>query len=215
MFRILTVLIVLVFASAPLAKVWNGTAWVDDQAHRWNGSTWVEMSKFRWSGSAWVEIEAAGGGGAASGEYRPNGDLSLGGWDNSDYSTTPPLYLDLDEIVVSPTVGDGLQIHTWGTTTPYEMSVEDITGTVTTLRVYIYAATYSINQSITVDVSQNGSTWEGGAVTTLLQNDESFSWVSVDFTVTWTDTSDFRARISSPAGATLLVDTVYAEANPI
>lgn len=40
-------------ASAALARVWTGAAWVVGTVHVWNGSAWLAGTVRRWLGSVW------------------------------------------------------------------------------------------------------------------------------------------------------------------
>jgi hypothetical protein len=147
----------------------------------------------------------------ASGVYRPDGDISLGDWYDSDVETTN-LYLEIDDAVTSPTAGDGVAIRDYSSGTTYEVSIANITGSITTLRVYFRA--FGDGSSITVDVAltPDGSTWEIAQTSDTLGN-YTHSWHYKDFSVTTTDTSDLRVRFLDATG-TVHIDTVYVEANP-
>ena len=65
------------------------------------------------------------GGAAASGVYRPDGDIAVNSWFDSDIETTS-LYLEIDDAVTSPTAGDTTQIREYAAETVYEFSVAHI-----------------------------------------------------------------------------------------
>jgi len=160
----------------------------------------------------------AAGGPAASGVRRPDGDVSNGAnWFDSDWGTAH-FYSDLDDAVTSPTAGDGTEIAASDTaTTTLELTLEEVTGseTVTTVRVHVYAKVGgSDDGTIGLDISQDGSTWEGGGKSFTITLDNTYAWFYDDFTVSWTDTSDFRLRLSNTSSVNYRIDTAYVEMNP-
>ncbi|MDX9896612.1 MAG: hypothetical protein RBS34_14280 [Desulfofustis sp.] len=155
-----------------------------------------------------------GGGGAATGNYYPDGDLSVGAdWYDNDFETTD-LYADIDDSVTSGSSGDGNLVRGYDSagSNIYEFSVANITGSITTLRVHLRAYGDGTSVNFGVALSTDGTTWETAVNTGNLAN-YTLTWLYVDFSVSATDTSDLRVRFIDPNGS-VAVDACYVEANP-
>lgn len=154
------------------------------------------------------------GGSAATGNYRPNADISHPGWGDGDDDID--IYLGIDEAVTDPTAGDGVYVVAWETTTVYEVAFPEITGTISALRIHYYGKKGAVAAGgLDFYISQNGTDWVGpqtGAFTTI----DVYEWLYVTFSgLSWTNTTDLRVRIDpDDSGHVFYIDVLYIEANP-
>lgn len=160
-------------------------------------------------------VRGSGGTSAASGTYRPDADISVGtAWYDSDIEQTS-LYLEIDDAVTEPTAGDGTAIRNYSTTDVYEFGLEDITGSLTTVRVWIYCqADSGSGETVDISVSLDGTTWESAQTSGSCPDAPSWTWDSTDFSVSASGASDLRVRLTGGGSYTVYVDTAYVVANP-
>jgi hypothetical protein len=156
-------------------------------------------------------VRGSGGGGAgASGYFDVDAVLNYGSdWDWN--GTDPYIDASVRQQTAHPTTSEAKQ---WNEADAAEVSLDEITGSVTTLRIWIYGHDYNEEDTLQIDVSADGSTWEG--YTTIVFPHGTDSWVSVDFTVSWSGTTDFRLRMNKSATSyeNTYIYALYAEANP-
>ena len=156
----------------------------------------------------------SGGGAAATGNYRPNADVSIGNWSDNDFETSN-LYADIDDAVTTGSAGDGLVVNAWEDGTTYEVGMAEITGSITSIKIHTRAEVSQPNTSlITIYISRDGTTWVGPQ-TAVPGYSDTQAWGSATFTgLSWDGTTDFRVRLIGGASFVLKIDVMYAEANP-
>lgn len=156
-------------------------------------------------------VRGSGGGGAgASGYFDVDAVLNYGSdWDWN--GTDPYIDASVRQPTAHPTTSEAKQ---WNEADVAEVSLEEITGSVTTLRIWVYGHDYNSEDVAQIDVSANGTTWEG--YTTIVLPHGTDSWVSIDFSVSWSGTTDFRLRMNKTATSweNTYIYALYAEANP-
>lgn len=157
---------------------------------------------------------AAAGGTPATGNYRPNADVSRGSWSDNDYESTD-LYTDIDDAVTTGNAGDGAVVREWETMTTYEIGMAEVTGSITSVRIHIRSSCSKPSGSlINVSISRDGSTWS--SIQTVVPGySDTFTWAYTTFTgLAWDGTTDFRVRVAQTDDSVVLIDVLYAEVNP-
>lgn len=148
----------------------------------------------------------------------PEGETNDSGDDECDSSacSVTNCWDCINDAVRTPSVpSDGLEIIHYGVascTSVTHFLIEEATGPITTVRVHVYGRADSGGDDVCVDITDDGSNWEGmqclsiGTVNT---------WDYHDFAVSWSGTTDFRvATCEGNNNSVSYVDAVYVELNP-
>lgn len=157
---------------------------------------------------------AAAGGTPATGNYRPNADVSIGSWTDNDFETSN-LYADIDDAVTTGTAGDGLAVHEWETMSTYEIGMAEVTGSITSVRIHIRSSCSKPSGSLlNVSISRDGSSWS--SIQTVAPGySDTMAWAYTTFTgLSWDGTTDFRVRVAQTDDSVIYMDVLYAEVNP-
>ena len=171
-----------------------------------------------WMSPSFVGTNPSGGGTPASGYYDPDGDISLGDWNIDGTPTESTAYEAVDDGIRSPTsVSEASYLTAAWDSRTLEMTMGEITGSVTTLRVCIYGWDNESTATLTAQPSANGTAWETGQTYDQPTAYGSADWTCNDFTVSWSGTTDHRLRLIRDVDGgfnNMRVWAVYAEANP-